>query len=242
MSNLLKRTFSSFVFVPGVLFFIWEGGLYFDFMCLFLTGFMLFEWAALWKTYLKQQNMSIKSAAIIMVGIGYICVAMFKFWTLKDDSFRQFMTFLIVWSSDVGAYFVGKKFGKIPFSPIISPKKTWEGFWGGVISCVLICSCVMYIQLAGLLPYSGVSSYISNFFTSITLFSTFVFSMRFMFYSMAAHLGDLAESWAKRYLGVKDSSQLIPGHGGFLDRFDSFLAVCLAYYLKDILHYYGIFF
>jgi phosphatidate cytidylyltransferase len=242
MSNLLKRALSSIVFVPGILLLIWQGGVYFHILCFVLTAFMLYEWAALWIDYFNHHALSFKHLTFILLGVVYISVAMFKFWTLKDDSFRQFMTFLIVWSTDVGAYFVGKKFGKIPFSPTISPKKTWEGFWGGVISCVLVCSSVMYIQLAGLLPYSGVSSFISNFFTSITLFSTFVFSIRFMFYSMAAHLGDLVESWAKRYLGVKDSSQLIPGHGGFLDRFDSFLGVCLAYYLKDILHYYGIFF
>jgi phosphatidate cytidylyltransferase len=203
---------------------------------------MVFEWASLWKDYSKQNKLCFKNLCIIGIGFLYIGIAMFKFWSLKEDTFRQFMTFLIVWSTDVGAYFVGKKIGKVPFSPIISPKKTWEGFWGGVLSCVLLCSCVMYLYLARLLPYAGVSSFISNFFSSITLFSTFVFSIRFMFYSMAAHLGDLIESWAKRYLGVKDSSQLIPGHGGFLDRFDSFLAVCLAYYLKDVLHYYGIFF
>lgn len=242
MSNLLKRALSSFVFVPGILLLIWQGGPYFDALCLVLITFMFYEWAALWTSYLSRNRLGFNNTCIIFGGLLYIGLAMYKFWSLKEDTFRQFMTFLIVWSTDVGAYFVGKNFGKVPFSPIISPKKTWEGFWGGVLCCVLVCSCVMYIQLARLLPYSGMSSFVSNFFASITLFSTLVFSIRFMFYSMAAHLGDLIESWAKRYLGVKDSSQLIPGHGGFLDRFDSFLAVCLAYYIKDILHYYGIFF
>jgi phosphatidate cytidylyltransferase len=178
----------------------------------------------------------------IIAGVVYIGLAMHKFWSLKEFSYKQFMTFVIVWTTDVGAYIFGKKFGKTPFAPHISPKKTWEGFWGGVLVCVLICSGCMYIHLAGLLPSTDVSSSINNFFGGITLFSTLVFSMRFMFYSVFAHLGDLLESWMKRYVGVKDSSQLIPGHGGFLDRFDSFLAVCLAYYVKDILHSCGIFF
>lgn len=242
MSNLRKRTLSSMVFVPGILFLIWQGGVCFDLLCTLILGFILFEWGSLWKGYAKQNRLQFKSICIIGLGLLYIGLAMFKFWISKEDPFRQFMTFLIVWSTDVGAYFVGKKLGRVPFSPKVSPKKTWEGFWGGVVSCILLCSCVMYFQLARLLPYAGVASFVSNFFSSITLFSTLVFSVRFMFYSIAAHLGDLIESWIKRYLGVKDSSQLIPGHGGFLDRFDGFLAVCLAYYLKDALHYWGVFF
>ena len=242
MSELLKRTLSSIVFVPGILVLLYLGGVYFDALCLGLSMVLVYEWLNLWRGYAVRKGLKFQELLFISVGVIYIGLAMHKFWTLKDIQHKEFMTFLIVWTTDVGAYIFGKKFGKTPFSPVISPKKTWEGFWGGVSVCVVICSGVMYAQLAGFLPYTDASSFLYNFFSGITLFSTLVFSIRFMFYSIFAHLGDLLESWVKRYVGVKDSSQLIPGHGGFLDRFDSFLAVCLAYYVKDILHSFGIFF
>lgn len=242
MSELLKRTLSSIVLVSGVLFLLIQGGVYFDALCAGLSALLIFEWINLWYRYATKNTLTNLNTLLILMGLIYITLAMCKFWTLKDIPFMQFKTFLIVWSTDVGAYLIGRTYGKTPFSPKVSPKKTWEGFWGGVGACVIICSGLMYIQLANLLPYTGISSYLNNFFNGITLFSTLVFTVRFMFYSIFAHLGDWLESWAKRYLGVKDSSNLIPGHGGFLDRFDSFLAVCLAYYVKDILHHFGIFF
>lgn len=242
MSELVKRTLSSIVFVPGILLLLYQGGAYFDALCLGLSIVLVFEWCNLWRGYGTRNGIKFREMVFIIAGLIYIGLAMHKFWTLKEFQHKQFMTFLIVWTTDVGAYLFGKKFGKTPFSPVISPKKTWEGFWGGVLVCVVICSGVMYAQLAELLPYTDASSFLYNFFSGITLFSTLVFSIRFMFYSIFAHLGDLLESWVKRYVGVKDSSRLIPGHGGFLDRFDSFLAICLAYYVKDILHCWGIFF
>jgi phosphatidate cytidylyltransferase len=242
MSELVKRTLSSLILVPGVLFLLFQGGVYFDALCGGLSALLIFEWCNLWHGYASKNALKRSEVAFIVMGLIYISLAMYKFWTLKDIPFKQFMAFLIVWSTDVGAYFVGKKCGKTPLSPLISPKKTWEGFWGGVAVCVIICSGVMYAHLANLLPYTDSSTYIYNFFSGITLFSSLVFTVRFAFYSVFAHLGDLLESWVKRYVGVKDSSQLIPGHGGFLDRFDSFLAVCFAYYVKDILHHLGIFF
>jgi phosphatidate cytidylyltransferase len=242
MSNLLKRILSSIILIPSVLWLISQGGLYFDILCGILFGLLIFEWGSLWsQRYIKYTFKTI-DIILIILGIAYISLAMYKFWTLKDVQHKQLMTFVIVWSTDMGAYFFGKKFGITPLAPQISPNKTWEGFWGGVLVCIITCSTIMYIQLANLSPYYDISSYFNNFFNNITLFSTLVFSIRFMFYSVAAHIGDLLESLVKRYLGVKDSGRLIPGHGGILDRCDSFLGVCLAYYLKDVLHEYGIFF
>jgi phosphatidate cytidylyltransferase len=106
-----------------------------------------------------------------------------------------------IWINDTMAYIVGSFVGKTPFSKI-SPKKTWEGTAGGTVLCVIVISWIGY-----LLKYCTVVDWI--FISSIC--------------AICGTLGDLLESKLKRMAGVKDSGTLMPGHGGFLDRFDSFL-------------------
>lgn len=116
-----------------------------------------------------------------------------------------FYTLFIVFAADTGAYFAGKTLGKSKLAPKVSPGKSWAGFWGGLISACLfaLAACVqldvplsLYVQLVIL--------------TAITS----VFSV----------VGDLTESMFKRQAGIKDSSQLLPGHGGVMDRIDSLVA------------------
>ncbi len=123
---------------------------------------------------------------------------------------------LTVWATDTGAYFVGTRIGRHGFFTSISPKKTWEGAIGGVASATL--TMLVLGTLAGLAP---------------------IHSMIFGFgISVAGTFGDLAESLLKRQTGVKDSGNIVPGHGGLLDRIDSllFAAVFAYYYLTLILH------
>jgi phosphatidate cytidylyltransferase len=108
-----------------------------------------------------------------------------------------------IWINDTMAYLVGSWIGRTPFSPI-SPKKTWEGTIGGVILCVVI------ISLLGKLP---VASRISQIQWSVIATLAGIFGT----------MGDLFESKLKRMAGIKDSGRIMPGHGGFLDRFDSLL-------------------
>jgi phosphatidate cytidylyltransferase len=108
-----------------------------------------------------------------------------------------------IWINDTMAYLVGSWIGRTPFSPI-SPKKTWEGTIGGVILCVVI------ISLLGKIP---VASRVSQLQWAAIAILAGVFGT----------LGDLFESKLKRMAGVKDSGRIMPGHGGFLDRFDSLL-------------------
>ena len=111
---------------------------------------------------------------------------------------------LSIWINDTMAYIVGSLIGRTPFSKI-SPKKTWEGTIGGVILCVAT------IFLFGFLIYGSINEQVINY-AVISLIA-----------SIAGTFGDLLESKLKRSAGVKDSGQLMPGHGGFLDRFDSLL-------------------
>jgi phosphatidate cytidylyltransferase len=108
----------------------------------------------------------------------------------------------VVWVSDSAAYYVGRRFGKRPLAPVVSPKKTWEGFWGQ-LGGGLVAGLVAALALGG---------------TSAALAGAFGVAV-----AGIAVVGDLLESAFKRSCAVKDSGGLLPGHGGFLDRLDSLL-------------------
>jgi phosphatidate cytidylyltransferase len=130
-----------------------------------------------------------------------------------------FLPIVLTWASDIGAYFVGRAAGRHKLIPAVSPGKTVEGALGGVAFTVLIAWA--YVELV-LQPAAQLSLRPAG----IVLFGIAI--------SVAAQLGDLAESLFKREAGVKDSSHLIPGHGGVLDRLDSlFFVLPVAYLLLD---------
>jgi len=120
--------------------------------------------------------------------------------------------FLMVWSADVGAYFVGKSIGKHKLMPNVSPGKTMEGFIGGVVFACLL------VSLAGYILQWNQQQFI------IVLIVT-------MIITTISVLGDLNESMFKRQAGIKDSGSILPGHGGILDRIDSLTATAPIYAL-----------
>jgi len=139
-----------------------------------------------------------------------------KFSTLdpsKSFTLEVFMLFVLIWSSDTFAYLTGKFFGKHKMAPRISPKKTWEGFAGGVVLTLILGFFVeqYFPELRG------------NWMIVGFLVSVF------------APMGDLVESQLKRSFAVKDSGNIIPGHGGVLDRLDSFIICAPVIYLYFIL-------
>ena len=118
--------------------------------------------------------------------------------------------FLLLWTNDTGAYLVGSAMGRHPLFERISPKKSWEGFVGGIALTLIV---------AQLLPgWFGVTG------TAGWMMIAFIVSV-------AGTFGDLLESMLKRSLGLKDSGTVMPGHGGFLDRFDSVLVAFPLVYL-----------
>jgi phosphatidate cytidylyltransferase len=121
-----------------------------------------------------------------------------------------FLPVLLTWTTDVGAYAFGRTFGRKKLIPSISPGKTVEGAVGGLGLAIFIC--LLYVRFI-LMPYAQLGLTIQG----AVLFAIVI--------SVAAQTGDLAESLLKREAGVKDSSRIIPGHGGILDRFDSLLFV-----------------
>jgi len=109
---------------------------------------------------------------------------------------------LIVWVTDIGGYFAGRTFGGPKLAPRISPKKTWAGAIGGLVLSIVIALAAAWLGWGRLVPLLIVG----------------------ILLSIVSQFGDLFESWVKRQFDVKDSSQIIPGHGGLLDRLDGFVA------------------
>lgn len=146
---------------------------------------------------------------------------LFKGKDLFVDAGKIYPLILIssIWINDTMAYIVGSFIGKTPFSSI-SPKKTWEGTLGGALLCVLVVGfiCRYYHFTYSVIPYPGAKT--------PTIISYNLYSIGFAIATIAAIFGtggDLLESKLKRLANVKDSGTMMPGHGGFMDRFDSLL-------------------
>ncbi|WP_046179202.1 phosphatidate cytidylyltransferase [Domibacillus tundrae] len=126
-----------------------------------------------------------------------------------------FFALLITWASDSGAYFIGRSFGKRKLWPDISPNKTVAGFYGGIASAVLVAAVFLFI-----LDFNAPAVWV--------LVAAAILSV-------AGQIGDLAESALKRHCNVKDSGKLLPGHGGVLDRTDSWLFVFPLLHMLQLL-------
>lgn len=141
----------------------------------------------------------LQQKAVAAIGLG-IMVAGHGLFVLRDEAGTAAILWLIgvVIASDVAGYFVGRSLGGPKFWPAISPKKTWSGTVAGWLAAAL---------LGLIFVLAGYGSW------GLVVLSPFI--------AFAGQLGDIAESWIKRRTGVKDSSNLIPGHGGVMDRFDA---------------------
>jgi phosphatidate cytidylyltransferase len=122
---------------------------------------------------------------------------------------------LVVWATDIGGYFAGRSIGGPKLWPRVSPKKTWSGALGGFVASLAVAAGFAACGIGKAVPLLAVSAILS----------------------VVSQLGDLFESAVKRRFGVKDSSHLIPGHGGLLDRLDGFVAAILAAWIIGFLRH-----
>ena len=130
-------------------------------------------------------------------------LVLFKQW--PEANWLILAVMVLVWGADIGAYFSGRRFGKRKLAPQVSPGKSWEGVFGGLLATLLICVGVAIYR-----DWSFASLLLGLLGTAVVVLISVV--------------GDLSESMFKRQAGVKDSSNLLPGHGGVLDRIDSLTA------------------
>lgn len=128
----------------------------------------------------------------------------------QGDGLFVLLLLVIIWSADIGAYFSGKAWGKNKLAPAVSPGKSWEGVFGGLILAIVMA--VIYAITFSIVSDAKSISWVA--FLSLVLIT-----------AMISVLGDLTESMVKRQQGLKDSSNLLPGHGGVMDRIDSLVAV-----------------
>lgn len=177
-----------------------------------LLGIFAFFCILFGELLLSHREVNIRDLAVSLLAgaiIPYMLCALVRIHSLAEGRTLILLPFVIAFLSDTGAYFTGKFLGKHKLAPVVSPKKTIEGVVGGVIGAVLgvVCYCLI------LQSYHGFR---------VNWFCVPVYGI---LGSLGAVFGDLSFSVIKRQTGIKDYGNLIPGHGGILDRFDSMIVV-----------------
>ncbi len=246
LTSLQQRVISALVLAPIAIGALYFGGLYFLLFLIGASAVMAYEWchASLEKSpglvtvltaasiivalFLAQKGYIFQGVIVLLSGsillaiaaivlkkndrmiwafIGPLCIglpvlALIVLRAIPDAGFGvTFGLFLAVWATDIGAYFSGKTIGGPKIAPAISPNKTWAGLIGGIISAMITAYLVDRYLVGGLVATIGILG-----LGAIC--------------AILAQMGDFAESAWKRHFGIKDASNLIPGHGGVMDRLD----------------------
>ncbi|MGC5324085.1 phosphatidate cytidylyltransferase [Brevibacillus sp. SYSU BS000544] len=172
----------------------------------------------LFYTVIRKNEFHIEHVALailgaLYLGYGFLYMAAFRDGMSQHGFWLTMLVLLGIWSTDSGAYFVGRAIGKNKLWPAISPNKTIEGSIGGLAAALIVVLGINAVQ--GIIPFTQA--------LAIALVT-----------GIAAQMGDLVESALKRHFGVKDSGRIFPGHGGVLDRFDSLIIVFPILYLLGL--------
>jgi phosphatidate cytidylyltransferase len=160
------------------------------------------------KLYKSKDEKPFKNIAYTFLGIIYVALPFTLLTVLayiKNDTYDPNIVLgclFLLWASDSGAYFAGTKFGKTKLFERVSPKKSWEGSIGGLVTAMVVATII------------------SKYYTNYSAFQWYAIGIIIV---VAGTYGDLVESLFKRSINIKDSADTIPGHGGFLDRFDGLL-------------------
>lgn len=199
MNELLVRIISGLVMIGVALAAAFEGGDFFALLVAAVATAMFWEWWTLTRAGGPRWTVG---------GFVYALLPAISLLWIRERDVNGvdllLWVFIVTWSTDIGAYFVGRAIGRTKLAPSISPGKTVEGLVGGVIAAALLGGAwVVYKDLGRLLLILA------------------------PLFALAAQGGDLFESWIKRRVGVKDSGHWLPGHGGLLDRLDGLVPVAV---------------
>jgi phosphatidate cytidylyltransferase len=194
---------------------VWFGGTVLD---LFIVCVAAITFAELVRLVVLGWHGFLPRVIGVVAGLAYVGFAAFSLLLLQRE--MLVLAVAIVVFTDTGAYFSGRTIGGPRIAPAISPSKTWAGLLGGMTAAGLMLAVVTWCALrnGALVPEPGAGP-AQTIFTSLVIGALL---------AVVAQAGDFFESWLKRRAGVKDSSNLIPGHGGVLDRIDGLLSVAVV--------------
>jgi len=199
LNELAVRAVTGMILIAGALLAAVQGGNVLAVIVAAIATVMFYEWTRIVRGW---------GAAWYISGFFYALLpALALLWIRERDVHGLALliwAFIVTWSTDIGAYFAGRKFGKRKLAPSVSPNKTVEGLYGGMVAATLFGAAWAIATGLGK-PLLALPPLLA----------------------IAAQLGDLFESWMKRRAGVKDSGRWLPGHGGILDRLDGLVPVAV---------------
>ena len=197
MSELAVRTLTGLILIVAALLVAFQGGYLLAVVVAGIATLMFYEWTRLTRGW---------GAAWYVGGFVYALLPALALLWIRERSGIELLlwAFIVTWSTDIGAYFAGRRFGRRKLAPSISPGKTVEGLYGGIAAATLLGGAWAYATHLG-----------------VALFALAPIL------AIAAQAGDLFESAIKRRAGVKDSGAWLPGHGGVLDRLDGLVPVAV---------------
>lgn len=220
MSELAKRSLSGIVLAAALLGSLWLGGWVFAAVLVVASLILAREYVLLiWKGW----SSTAARTVWLVFGLGYIALALWGLWFAREQGFfAALLLFLAVWATDIGAYAFGRTFGGPKIAPRISPSKTWAGLIGAIVATILVVFTAVSLDAK---INAGVDSYPWDWGLYICLWAALACAVL----AILAQVGDFFESWLKRRAGVKDSGNLIPGHGGLFDRVDGLLPIAAIF-------------
>ena len=218
-SDLLVRFVSAVAMLGVSIIALWFGGWFWIGFVILIAGLVLWEWNLLVRGFGISAVSEVAWQFVGALYVGAAALAMVQV-RLSYDMWSVFFAFLApIIAVDVGAYFAGRLIGGPKIAPKISPSKTWAGLAGGAVAASIITIGVEVLDIGPATQRGYTTEGIALAALSGVLIA------------VLAQSGDFFESWMKRRAGVKDSSKLIPGHGGVFDRVDGFLAVFFVLFL-----------
>lgn len=215
-SNLFKRILTALVLIPTVVYIVMEGGILFDLflgLIFIIASYEVIKIVNNDKVIFSLKKLIWITPILIYIGLSLISLKCIR---LHDGGRLKIMVlFLSIWVFDSAAYFAGSLIGGPKLLPRISPKKTWAGLIGGCVITFIIPNLIFIIMLNHI--------FISAFAIIIGFYLSLI--------GIIGQVGDLMESYFKRKFKVKDSGNILPGHGGMLDRLDSIFLASIFFYL-----------
>tara|TARA_B100001179_G_C18580228_1_gene399555 strand:- start:163 stop:822 length:660 start_codon:yes stop_codon:yes gene_type:complete len=209
MNNFFVRLFSGVIYISLIAGSILYNQYSFIIICSFLFFIAQIECHRIWLKIRKKESYPVYPIPQLFVGISFLLLISIPYggWAYNEiyNPYSILLIFVLIWIFDTMSYVIGVQFGKNKISTKVSPNKTWEGFFGGLLFC-LIFSILSFNYIQEIYPF----------------WKTILLGLLIPIFAI---IGDMTQSKLKRKAGVKNSGILIPGHGGVYDRLDSTIGV-----------------